>query len=56
MLVISLCISWCVFESLPVVAIYIAAVKGWVASGLETVLHVKGTQATPVEGHKVMCI
>ena len=30
------------------------AAKGWVASGLETVLHVKGSQSTPVAGHKLV--
>ena len=30
------------------------AAKGWIASGLETVLHVRGTQAAPVEGHQLV--
>lgn len=30
------------------------ASKGWVASGLETVLRVKGSQVAPVEGHQLV--
>ena len=32
----------------------VPSAKGWVASGLETVLHVKGSQSTPVLGHKLV--